>query len=317
MSARLLLVKRTVLVEETQLLKKRQKKRENFAIQPRTKRTQFVHLCTTILRGLALRTSCLFAHCKESRYARTKMCWLTASARNALTLQPLPKSADAAPCTQCTPSITSPGTVCAECKSALANAVRACNLPAASPAPPPPPPPAPTPAPPPPCRCKHKWSYGAKTFTGCAKTPDEDEPWCYLEEACSGSAPSSQFIGWHWADCNAEEYLATVAESNVCAGLARNKCKKVGEDVCRWLPGKAKGCFEAGGDLPCKAFPTSWKCKNGNGGNSCQWWKNKCVDTLLCDKGTSECCGKGQKQCWKVKDACTFVRLSTCMPRLQ
>ena len=226
-------------------------------------------------------------------------------------------TADAAPCTQCTPSITSPGTVCAECKSALANAVRACNLPAASPAPAPPPPPAPTPAPPPPCRCKHKWSYGAKTFTGCAKTPDEDEPWCYLEEACSGSAPSSQFIGWHWADCNAEEYLATVAESNVCAGLARNKCKKVGEDVCRWLPGKAKGCFEAGGDLPCKAFPTSWKCKNGNGGNSCQWWKNKCVDTLLCDKGTSECCGKGQKQCWKVKDACTFVRLSTCMPRLQ
>lgn len=221
-----------------------------------------------------------------------------------------------AACSGCTPSLTSPGTVCAACKAAIANAGKVCTFPDAAGVPLPPSTPAPAPPDSQPCRCKPKWSYGAKTYTGCAKTPSDEEPWCYVDEPCSGSAESRAFAGWHWAECDALEYQAAADAADVCAGLRKFKCKKAGKDTCRWVSGTGRGCYAAAEDLPCKAFPTAWKCNRANGGSTCQWWRNKCLDSLVCEQGTSKCCGKGKKQCWNAKKECTFVRQTTCIPRL-
>ena len=192
------------------------------------------------------------------------------------------------------------------------------------------------------CTCKKTWSHGARTYSGCSTTLDSlGQSWCYTAGgACKGSLPSNAFGGWHMSACD-QAVSAVLAEPNPCSGLRRKKCfLKQDNGVCRWVGGKGKGCYEAGQDLPCKSLATKWKCRKAGSDHPifssnigmnkrCMWFKNKCIDSLVCDPGEenladgesattrtgSPCCEKKKNNCWVHRDVCSWVKSSVCIPR--
>eukprot|EP00971_Amphidinium_carterae_P117268 2322945-Amphidinium_carterae.1 len=99
------------------------------------------------------------------------------------------------------------------------------------------------------CNCKRTWAYGNDTFQCCAYTPDNELPWCYVENgtACEGSLKTSE-DGDYWDNCvpyaqNSTEFSpvkfsfpSTTASTTRCPAF----CKS---------PECSEGKFEEGGWL--------------------------------------------------------------------
>ena len=167
--------------------------------------------------------------------------------------------------------------------------------------------PAPTPAPT--CTCRKKWSFGKKTYRGCADAEgDEDEhPWCYTTSECTGSKISTTYNGWHWAKCElpkADECL--FSEKAVC--LER-------QEGCFWVnKGSAKGCHNVAARGICSTVSGAASCRRKA---NC-YWESKgsakgCLDKLVCERNTNVCCGLQKGMCGKKKGDCEWA-MNTCVP---
>jgi hypothetical protein len=166
------------------------------------------------------------------------------------------------------------------------------------------------------CTCKDKWTHKARTNTGCVRTSEDitEAMWCYTNEACAGSTPSTTFPGWNWAEC------VPVVPDDGCSGFKKRRCARAG-DSCQWVSGRGAGCYlaELGArdaninDLPCKT-KRKRACRQDD---TCLWWKEKCLDNLVCEVGTSDCCGMDKGTCYVNRAACTWARNSVCIPRVE
>jgi len=166
------------------------------------------------------------------------------------------------------------------------------------------------------CQCTNKWSYdggdGYATYSGCASTSgDNQDHWCYTADACSGSSPSDLFEGLHWAECTPDSIDNNGSAAETCSVIKKGKaCKK--NAGCKWSKGKCSEIPEAG---TCASF-LNWKqCtrKTTSEGTACQFVSGKCLDALVCEKGSNTCCGKNRGQCNKDTN-CSYERNKTCMP---
>jgi len=52
------------------------------------------------------------------------------------------------------------------------------------------------------CHCSDKWIYGGLSLTGCNRTDDHEEPWCYLTDGglCPGAIKTHK-KGFYWDTC--------------------------------------------------------------------------------------------------------------------
>jgi len=170
------------------------------------------------------------------------------------------------------------------------------------------------------CQCMDKWSYdsgdGYATYSGCAAISDDSQDrWCYTNGACSGSSPSDLFKNLHWVACTPEPTDATLAAAaETCFAIKKGKmCRNSG---CKWSRGQCSAMPEAG---TCASF-SNWKqCTKKTRsskfleGSKCQYVSGKCLDVLVCEKGSNACCGKNRGQCNNDSN-CSFERNKTCMP---
>lgn len=163
------------------------------------------------------------------------------------------------------------------------------------------------------CSCLAKWSFdtgdGYKTFSGCASTSgDNQDHWCYTDGKCAGSSPSALFGGWQWAACTPD---ADNSDSGAGTCTAITNGKKCRNSSCKWSKRQCSANPEPG---TCASFSKNQCTKETTFvGTKCQLFSGQCIDTLVCEKGSSKFCGKNKNQCKRDTD-CNYERNKSCMP---